>query len=69
MMDRAALKAEIVRNNLTQKQLAIEIGMSPATFVRRMKRGVFGTDEVERMIKRLHITNPAEIFLRPESNS
>lgn len=62
MLDRNALKAEIVRNGLTQKDVAKKLGISEKTFISRMKKGVFGTDEVEIMINELNITNPTEIF-------
>lgn len=62
MLDRNALKAEIVRNGLTQKDVAKKLGISEKTFISRMKKGVFGTDEVEIMINELSITNPTEIF-------
>lgn len=62
MLDKNALRAEIVRNGLTQKDVAKMIGVSEKTFISRMNRGVFGTDEVEIMIKNLGIKKPAEIF-------
>ena len=37
--------------------------MSEKTFYLKMKKGVFGTDEVEKMVGLLDIENPAEIFL------
>lgn len=62
MLDRNALKAEIVRNGLTQKEVAKALGISEKTFISRMRRGVFGTDEAEKMIKVLDIKNPVDIF-------
>jgi DNA-binding XRE family transcriptional regulator len=62
MLDRNALKAEIVRNGLTQKDVAKKIGISEKTFISRMKNGVFGTDEAEIMIRELNISNPVAIF-------
>lgn len=62
MLDKNALRAEIARQGLTQKQVASEIGISEKTFVLRMKKGVFGTDEVEKMIKLLKIKEPMPIF-------
>lgn len=37
--------------------------MTEKTFYSKMKKGVFGTDEVEKMVELLNIHNPAEIFL------
>lgn len=62
MLDRKALRAEIVRNGLTQKELATILGMSEKTFITRMKKGVFGTDEVEIMVSTLNIEDPLRIF-------
>lgn len=62
MLDKNALKAEIVRNGLTQKDVAKLVGISEKTFISRMQKGVFGTDEAEIMIRVLGIKNPAEIF-------
>jgi len=62
MLDRNALRAEIVRNGFTQKDVAKMLDISEKTFISRMKKGVFGTDEVEIMIKNLNIKDPTEIF-------
>lgn len=62
MLNKNALKAEIVRNGLTQKDVAKLIGISEKTFISRMQKGSFGTDEAEIMIRNLGIKNPAEIF-------
>ncbi len=56
------LKAEIIKNNLTQADVAKMIGVTPKTFYTKMKRGVFGSDEIQIMIKNLNIKNPMDIF-------
>ena len=61
-MNRNALKAKIVENGMTQKSLAERIGMSSASFWRKMKNGNFGLQEANAMIEVLHIENPGEIF-------
>ena len=66
MLNVNALKAEIVRNGTTQKKLAAEIGMSEATFIRKMKNNAFGTEEAKKMIDRLHIADPYSIFFADE---
>ena len=66
MLNKNALKAEIVRNGLTQKEVAEMIGVSEKTFISRMQRGVFGTDEAEIMINRQGIKNPIDIFFANE---
>lgn len=56
------LKGIIVENELSQAKIAKELGMTPKTFYNKMKKGVFDSDEIEEMIKLLHIDNPTEIF-------
>lgn len=66
MLNRNALRAEIVRNGLTQKDVASMLGISEKTFISRMKKGTFGTDEAAILIKNLHIANPVDIFFANE---
>lgn len=56
------LKGIIVENGLTQKKVAEMIGITPKTFYEKMSKGVFGSDEIEIMIKELHIDDPMKIF-------
>lgn len=65
-MNRNKLAAAIVEQGMTQRELAEKLNMSPKTFYTKMKKGVFGTDEVTKMVEILHIQNPIEIFLRDE---
>ncbi len=62
-MNKNKLAAIIVENGLTRKQLAEKLKISPKTFYNKMKKGVFGTDEVVKMVKILNIKNPSDIFL------
>lgn len=62
MLNRNALKGEIVRNGLTQKEVAEKIGMSEKTFITKMKNGTFGIDDCDKMIDILGIKKPTEIF-------
>lgn len=62
-MNTARLRGIITENGMSQRSVAKELGMTEKTFYSKMKRGVFGTDEVEKMIVLLNIQNPAEIFL------
>ena len=57
------LKGIIAERGMTQAAVAKSIGVTEKTFYNKMKRGVFGTDEAEKMIALLHIEKPAEIFL------
>ena len=62
MIDTTALKGVIVSNGMTQQDVAKELGMSAKTFYSKMKKGVFGSDEMDKMIDILSIKNPVEIF-------
>lgn len=63
MIATSKLRGIISERNLSQRKVAEIIGISEKTFYLKMKKGVFGTDEVEKMIEALNIENPAEIFL------
>lgn len=62
MVDINKLKGKMVENGLTQAQTAELIGIHKDTLGRKLRSGVFGTDEVEKLIDVLNIENPAEIF-------
>lgn len=66
MIDTNALKGIIVAQGLTQEKVAKHIGMNPKTFGRKMKKGVFGSDEMEAMIELLSIKDPMRIFFANE---
>lgn len=56
------LKASMVRKGYTQKKLADELQITQATLIRKLKNGVFRTDEVQKMIAVLEINEPMKIF-------
>ena len=56
------LRGIIVKNNLTQTDVAKMIGVTPKTFYAKMKAGIFGSDEIQTMIEELNIENPIDIF-------
>ena len=58
------LRGIIVSEGMTQEQVARQIGMSPKTFYNKMKKGVFGTDEVLAMVELLDIDDPADIIFK-----
>ena len=62
MIDTNALRGVIAANGLSQQDVAKEIGISPKTFYSKMKKGVFGSNEMEAMIDLLSIENPQAIF-------
>lgn len=57
------LRGIIAERGMSQTQVAKQLGITPKTFYNKMKSGVFGTDEVEKMVSILSIKNPVEIFL------
>ena len=56
------LKAAMVRKGLTQKDVADSLNISAKTLSNRISRGVFGSDEIECLMKLLDITDPMPIF-------
>lgn len=66
MIDVNALRGEIARNGYRQSDIAKKIGIAPKTFSEKMKKGVFGSDEIEVMIQVLHIADPVSIFFAGE---
>mgnify|MGYP001110834292 FL=1 len=60
------LKGIIAKRNKSQSDVAKIIGISPKTFYLKMKKGVFGSDEIQIMIDNLSIDNPIEIFFAKE---
>lgn len=66
MLNKNKLRAEIVKNGYTQADVAKRLGMSEKTFISRMKRGVFKTDEVEVIVEFLNIEDPMDIFFGQE---
>lgn len=61
MVDSRALAGIIVSRGKTQKDVAKHLGMTPKTFYAKMKKGVFGSDEMEGMIEFLDIEMSAAI--------
>lgn len=62
MVDTKRLKSVMVLNGKTQEDVARHLGMTSKTFYLRMKKGVFGSDEIEKMIEYLSIDDPMPIF-------
>jgi len=60
------LKGIIVSKGLTQGEVARTLGITPKTFYIKMKEGVFGSDEIEKMIELLDIKDPNHIFFNIE---
>lgn len=60
------LRGKIVEKGLSQAAVAEKIGIVPKTFYEKMKAGVFGSDEIEKMIDLLEIEDPMSIFFAKE---
>lgn len=60
------LKGVIAKNGYSQSDVAGMIGVMPKTFYEKMKIGVFGSDEIQIMIEKLHINDPISIFFAKE---
>ena len=62
VIDTRRLKGEIVACGYTQNSFAAKIGMPESTFYSKIKRGVFNSDEIAKMINVLHLKDPTAIF-------
>ena len=60
------LRGIIAERGLSQPAVASMIGITPKTFYEKMGRGVFGSDEIQKMIDELGIDDPVAIFFAPE---
>ena len=62
MVDTCKLRAAWVAKGYRQSDVAKIIGVSEKTFSARMKKGVFGSEEIEKLVKALEIKDPVPIF-------
>lgn len=62
MINTNKLKGVIIEQGKTQEEVAKSIGITPKTFYLKMKKGIFGSDEIEKMISLLNIEDPISIF-------
>lgn len=56
------LRESMDRSGVTQAQVASRLGMTTRTFYRRMKLGVFRSDEMEAMVELLQLSDPMAVF-------
>lgn len=66
MIDANKLRGKIAENGFSQREIAEIIGVTPKTFYDKMKRGIFDSDEMYKMVELLNIEEPAEIFFAKE---
>ena len=69
MIDTDELRGIIAKRKLSQQKVADMLGITPKTFYLKMKKGVFGSNEIEAMIDLLAIENPTPIFFAKKSTS
>lgn len=62
MVNANELRAEIVRKGYTQKQVAEKMHISQKTLSNKLRKGVFGSDEIEQLMCILEIRDPVPIF-------
>lgn len=62
MVNTNELKAAFKRKAYTQENVAKMLGINPRTLSNKMKKGVFNSNEIERLIKILDIKEPLPIF-------
>lgn len=53
-------------NRKTKKEVAEILGISPKTLGEKMNKGVFGSDEIQKMIDAFNIDDPMSIFFAHE---
>lgn len=66
MLNTSKLRGIIAEKGYSQAQVANKIGMTDRTFYRKMKEGVFGLDEAEKLIQLLDIEDPSSVFFARE---
>lgn len=62
MVNTNELRAAFKRKAYTQEEVAKMLGVSSRTLSNKMKKGVFNSDEIERLIDVLDIQEPMPIF-------
>lgn len=64
MIDTAELRTIMKNRGYREEQLAEAIGLTQSEFSNRMSEGVFGSDEIDKMIEILQIEHPETIFFK-----
>ena len=62
MLNVLEFRAAMVRKGYTQKELAKVLGISEKTFYERIKNKRFGSEEIEKLVTVLEISDPMPIF-------
>lgn len=59
----------MAERQISKKKMAEKIGIAPKTFGYKLKKGIFGSDEIETMIDELKINDPMPIFFAKKVTS
>lgn len=62
MVNSNKVKGLIVENGYSMSEIADYLGISTTSLNRRLKKGVFNSNEIDILIEKLHITDPMPIF-------
>ena len=52
----------MAKHRISQRAMAKKLGITPKTFSLKLRKGRFGSDEIEIMIDELKIEDPMSIF-------
>lgn len=52
------LKGLIVEKGLSQAKIAVKMGITPKTFYLKMAKGIFNSDEIEKLLEILDVKEP-----------
>lgn len=62
------IRGKMAEKGYTQIALAEILGITPKSFQNKMRKGVFKSNEMEKMISVLEIENPVAVFFCQKSN-
>ena len=62
MINGKALRGIMASEGVSGADMAKVLDITPKTFYSKMKKGVFGSDEIETMVEVLKIENPVDLF-------
>lgn len=67
------IRTDLIRGKMAEKgysQIAMAkiLGITAKSFYNKMQKGVFRSDEMQKMIDVLEIENPVAVFFCPKSN-
>ena len=66
MIKTNAVKGIIACQGLSQRKVARYLGITGKTFYDKMKKGVFSSKEIEKMLELLHIEDVEGVFFAKE---